>query len=216
MYITSPRAPRFKHPPARRPWPRNIPTFVRSREWRRVQNTTAAAAARRAQSACRYRGEEGQGGILADKWKGGEETRMGRSTRSTLAELRGIRWREIYRDLQIMRLCFKPSSSNLRFLLSLPSSGTTLRFQGSSRWWVSRRDSIFWDGRKFWKRGIPPLRLFFGKLWRIERKNAGILEFVRFLRNSQRTISRIFSFLFCKDLEDENIEYWINFCKTFV
>lgn len=135
---------------------------------------------------------------------------MGRSTRSTLAELRGIRWREIYRDLQIMRLCFKPSSSNLRFLLSLPSSGTTLRFQGSSRWWVSRRNSIFWDGRKFWKRGIPPLRLFFGKLWRIERKNGSWDLGIRarcFLRNSQRMISLIFSFLFYRDLKDQNIEY---------
>lgn len=88
---------------------------------------------------------------------------MGRSTRSTLAELRGIRWREIYRDLQIMRLCFKPSSSNLRFLLSLPSSGTTLRFQGSSRWWVSRRE-FSGTGGNFGKSRDPSSSSF---LWKI-------------------------------------------------
>lgn len=40
----------------------------------------------------------------------------------TLAELRGIRWREIYRDLQIMRLCFKrPPLLRGLFSLFFPS-----------------------------------------------------------------------------------------------
>lgn len=40
----------------------------------------------------------------------------------TLAELRGIRWREIYRDLQIMRLCFKrPPFLRGLFSLFFPS-----------------------------------------------------------------------------------------------
>lgn len=117
---------------------------------------------------------------------------MGRSTRSTLAELRGIRWREIYRDLQIMRLCFKPSSSNLRFLLSLPSSGTTLRFQGSSRWWVSRRE-FSGTGGNFGKSRDPSSSSFLWKIVEDRKKECWDLGIRAFLKEfSKDDLSNIF------------------------